>query len=203
MKPEKYRMSFTTGGLFRQESLRIAELYANTNDWNEVYKTVLENNVLQARTTSTTKRNYREISVRLQTLTKNELDLLIDGTAQEQGYLLWLAVCRRYKFIREFAVEVIRERFLTLRYDLNNEDFDAFFNKKAEWHEEVDKITALSRQKMRQVLFKILREADLLTSGKTINAVILTPRFIRTISQTTPEDLLIYPTMESELKGVV
>jgi hypothetical protein len=42
-------MSFLVGGLFYQHSLSIAELYVTLNDWNKVYKKVLDENILQAR----------------------------------------------------------------------------------------------------------------------------------------------------------
>ncbi len=162
MNTEKYSMSFTTGALFHQESVKLARLYLEKGDWNEVRDEVIARNLLQARTTNSAKRICREICSRLKCLNRDELELLVEGNHQEQAYLLWLAVCRRYHFIYDFSAEVIRERFLTLRYDLSYEDYDAFFNAKMEWHEELEKITTATRNKLRQVMFKMLRETELL-----------------------------------------
>jgi hypothetical protein len=194
-------MYFTTGGLFRQESVKIALLYLKVRDWNTVNKKVHENNLLQARTMSTLKRVNREICSRLKTLSDQELELLIQGTNLDQNYLLWLAVCRRYQFIRDFAVEIIRERYLTLRQDLQYEDYDVFFNAKAEWHDELENITPTTRSKLRQVLFKILREVDLLTPTNTINHAMLSPGFVSVLLRYQRHDLLVFPVLESELKG--
>jgi hypothetical protein len=199
MKTGQYSMSFTTGTLFHQESVKIAELFLDTQDWKSVREIVLSENLLQARTLNTLKRVYREISSRLKKLHLDELDLLLSGTPQEQKHLLWLAVCRRYQFIADFAKEVLRERYISLKTDVSYEDFDIFFNKKAEWHEELDEIAPATRTKLRQTLFKMLREADLLTVNNMINPAILSARIINAIPQKDKQDILIFPVFESEL----
>jgi len=178
MNTEKYSMSFTTAALLHQESVNLAELYLEQGDWNEVRNEVIARNLLQTRTTSSAKRICREICSRLKHLHKDELELLVEGDHQEQAYLLWVAVCRHHRFIYEFSVEVIRERFLTLSYDLGYEDFDAFFNAKMEWHEELEKVATTTRNKLRQVLFRMLREAEILSPDNTIIPATLSPRFI-------------------------
>lgn len=194
-------MSFTTGGLFSRESVKLAMLFVELSDWDAVRNKVLAENLLQSRTFTTSQRVCREIISRLKTLNPNELDLLIHGTAQEQGYLLWISVCRCYKFIADFAVEIIRERYLGLKIDLHYVDFDSFFNRKSEWHPELDAIQPATRNKLRQVLFKILREAELLTVNNTINAVMLSPRLLEAIPRDSRQDVLFFPMFESELEG--
>ena len=126
--------------------------------------------------------------------------MLAHGTLQEQGYLLWLAICRRYRFIADFAMEIVREKYISLQFALDYEDFDFFFNKKSEWHEELDQIKPATRTKSRQILFKMLREADLLTSNNLINPAMLSPQLLSTISEEHRQNLLIFPAFESDLK---
>ena len=197
-----YLMSFTTGGLFHRESVQLAALYRDFGDWQAVQDRVIAENILQTRTVSTLKRVYREIASRLKTLSPTELAFLLEGSHQEQAYLLWLAVCRRYSFIADFAVEVLRERYITLKNDVTHDDFDAFFNHKSEWHPELDTISQATRSKLRQVLFRILREADLVTANNMINAAMLSPRLLDTILQGNRRDLLYFPAVESDLKGI-
>jgi hypothetical protein len=135
-------------------------------------------------------------------LSPGELEFLVEGSHQEQAYLLWLAVCRRYRFIADFAVEVLRERYITLKSDLTHEDFDSFFNRKSEWHLELDEITPATRSKLRQVLFKILREADLLTANNMIHAAMPSPRLLDLIHQGSRRDVLYFPAFESDVKGM-
>ena len=196
-------MSFTTGSLFHRESVKLAVLYSEFKDWNTVRDKVISENLLQTRTLNTSKRICREIISRLKNLSYSELDLLVEANSQEQGYILWLAVCRRYRFIGDFAIEVLRERYITLKTDLSYEDFDSFLNKKSEWHTELDEIRPTTKIKLRQVLFKILRETDLLTADNTINAAMLNHRILEAIPHDRRQDILFFPAFESDLKGIL
>lgn len=198
----RYIMSFTTGGLFLHESVKLATLYLDLGDWNSVRGKVIAENLLQTRTLNTLKRVFSEVLSRLRTFSPDELAFLVGGSHQEQAYLLWLAVCRRYRFIADFAVEVLRERYITLKTDLTNEDFDSFFNRKSEWHLELDEITPATRCKLRQVLFKILREADLLSSNNLIQAAMLSPRLLEAIHQGSRSELLYFPIFEPYVEGM-
>ena len=201
MNTEKYNMSFIGGGLLQQESVKLAELYLEKTDWGEVRKEAINKNLLQARTSSSAKRICPEICKRLSCLNQKELELLVTGDPREQAYLIWLAICRKYRLLYEFSVEVIRERFLSLNNHLSYEDFDAFFNAKAEWHEELEKITASTRYKVRQILFKMLREAGLWSTDKLIIPAMLSPRLINVICSHAHQDLHIFPIMETTIQG--
>jgi hypothetical protein len=202
MSNNRYSMSFTTGSLFHRESVKLAALYLELGGWNAVRDKVIAENLLQTRTLNTLKRVCREVISRLKTLSAEDLDFLVEANHQEQGYLLWLAVCRRYRFIADFAVEVLRERYISLKADLNHEDFDSFFNRKLEWHSEIDEVRPATRSKLRQVLFKILREADLLTANNMINAAMLSPRLLNLIPHSSRRDILYFPVFKSDLKGM-
>ena len=196
----RYSMSFTTGSLFHRESVKLAALYLDLGDWDSVRHKVITDNLLQTRTLNTLKRVCREIISRLKTLNLSELKFLLETSHQEQAYLLWLAVCRRYRFIADFAIEVLRERYITLKTDLNYEDFDSFFNQKSEWHSELDEVRPATRSKLRQVLFKILREADLLSANNIISAAMLSQQLIDLISHCSRREILYFPIFESDLK---
>jgi hypothetical protein len=199
----RYSLSFATGGLFHRESAKLAELYNELHEWNAVHTKVVSENILQARTESSLGRIWREVVARLKNLNDAELNLFIEANHQEQGYILWLAICRRYKFIADFAVDVLRERFITLKTDLNYEDFDSFFNRKSEWHSELDKMRPDTRNKLRRVLFKMLRDADLLTAKNLINAAMLSPKLLDMISHGNRKEVLYFPVFESDLKGML
>lgn len=188
-----YSLSFTTGTLLFQESIRMAELFAELQDWSAVREKVVAENLLQVRTQNTLRRFCREIISRLKLLNDAESALLVSGTAQEQRYLLWLAICRRYALIADFAREVVYERYLSLSLSLAPSEFDSFFNRKSEWHAELDEIAPATRGKLRQVLFKMLREADLLTKTGQINPALLSDRLLAAITQSDRQDLLLFP----------
>ena len=137
MVDTKYKMSFTSGALLYSESVKVAQLYSEMCDWSMVRESVIANNRLQMRTLNTSKRIYSEVSSRLKLLTPDQLNLFLQGSRDEQNFLLWLSICQRYRFIYDFAVEVIREKYLRLDLELSYRDYDIFFADKAEWFPEV------------------------------------------------------------------
>ena len=200
MTENPYVLSFTAGALLHQESLTVAELYGDLGDWEAVRSRVLEENLLQVRTLSAAKRVFREISSRLQQLTLAELELLRTGTRQEQGHMLWLAICKRYRFVYNFAVEVVREKVIRFDFDLSYDAYDVFFNNKAEWHPEVEGVAESTRKKLRQVLFRMMREANLLTQDNQILPAMLSPRAIEIIAADSPAYLLAFPISPPEIQ---
>lgn len=200
MKSEKYSMSFTTASLLRMESVALAAVYLDLRDWKIVREKVVSENLLQARTLNTSQRFCSEIVSRLKTLSDAELEFLVKGIFSDQGYILWLAVCRRYKFIADFAVEVLRERFCSLKTDLHLEDYEAFFHLKSEWHPELDTLTPATSKKLRQVLFKILREVDFLNEDKTIKAAMLSPEILEVFSLRDYLDIQFFPIFDRTLR---
>lgn len=193
MPPTPYKLSFTAAPLLQQESVKLAELFMECKDWDMVRDEVLSKNLLQARTQSSLRRICQEVIPRLGTLSQDELDLLVQGSSQEQVQLLWIAVCRQYRFVAEFAVEVLRERYLSLKGDVRLVDFDSFYNQKSEWHPELENLSLSTRNKLRQVLFRIMREADLLARNNTINAAMLSPRVMDLLTLHNPRDLSYFP----------
>lgn len=190
-------MSFTAGALLQSESVTIAKLYLELGSWNEVKDKAIANNVLQSRAVSTLKRISYEVISRLSTLTREELILLVNSSHKDQAYLIWMAVCRHHKFIADFATEVLRERFITFKPDLQYSDFDVFFNRKCDWHSELDGLSISTKKKLRQVLFKMLREADFLDGKNNIQATILSPRLLEVIERNGGRDIMYFTVSEN------
>lgn len=201
MTNSKYQMSFTTGGLFFNESLVVAELYNDIHEWQETRDKVLSENLLQARTESSAKRRAREICSRLKLLTEDQLQLLISGSPQEQQYLLWIAVCKRYSFIREFMVEVVREKYLRIDLHLQQHDYEIFFENKAEWHEELEQFRNSTRAKLKQVLFKIMREAEVISQEDMIIPGLLTEQLTKVLAADNPSWLAALPLSDMDVNS--
>ena len=176
MATDRYRLSFTTGGLFLQEAPLVAERYLVLRDWSQTRDQVRGDNLLQVRTAAAALRISKELVARLQHLEVPELEELLEASRSERGYLLWAAACRRYAFIRDFAIEVLREHHLLLRHQLSFGDYDSFYNAKALWHTELDDIAPSTQRKLRQNLFRMLREADLVSNQGIIQRALLSPR---------------------------
>ena len=194
---ETYLMSFTTGGLFLQESLLFADLFLETNDWLIVSKKVKENNLLQSRMSSSAQRVSQEIVGRLKCLNETELNFLLKGSNLDQRLILWVAVCRKYTFIRDFAIEVLCFKYRTYKTKIDKDDYELFYSQKEDTHPEVEKLAPSTKDKLRSVMFKNMRDVGLIDKAGTINAILPTREFIYLMRTESPEDLMIFPIPDS------
>lgn len=199
MMVERYRLSFTTGGLFLLEAPLVAERYLATRDWSLARSQVRDGNLLQVRTAAASTRISKELVSRLELLDQAELEFLLDCNLRERAYLLWVAACRRYSLIREFAKDLLREHFILLRRQLTTSDYEAFIGSKALWHVELDELTFSTQRKLRQNLFRMLREAGLLSEQLIIQPVLLSPLFAQLLARRGIEQLLVFPASDQEI----
>lgn len=186
-------MSFSTGGLCVTESVKLAQLYGVHGDWEIVRDYANDHKILGFRTQTASKRTVRELIDRLQNLSNRELDLLFEANGKDQALLLWLAVCRTYLFVAQFAIEVLQEHFLSLRMTVTHDDFDNFFDAKAEWNETLAQLSPSTRSKLRQVLFRMMREADIVSKDGTLHPIYLPPVIQNDIAQHDPKGLSYFP----------
>ncbi|MDG3012425.1 DUF1819 family protein [Rhodococcus sp. D2-41] len=190
----RYALSFTSGGLLSREGETIAAVYLDSHDWQATRARVVDYNLLQARTNSSLVRVARETVQRLAVLGDDEIALLVEGSPTERHHMMWAAACRRYTLIGDFAEEVLRERFLLMTPTLDADDFDRFITGKSLWHPELDGLKPSTRQKLRQTLFRMLREAGLRTDPGDIVPAVISERVIEALDRRTPSDMRFFPT---------
>ncbi|MGO1311407.1 MAG: DUF1819 family protein [Brevibacterium aurantiacum] len=196
-KHDRYALSFTSGALLTREAVIAAPLFLEVRDWNAVRNRLRAENLLQARTASSGFRLAREVAQRLAVLTDAELDLLQDASPSERGHLMWIAACRRYAFIGDFAEEVVRERFLLLTPTLGYDDFDSFVRGKALWHPELAEVKDSTLQKLRSTVFRMLTEAGLLVGDEIVHAP-LSERVRDALDAQVQSDVRFLPTRDNK-----
>jgi len=196
---QSYKMSFSTGGLFINESVEIAKIYRPSETWKETVTRALDEGVAVLPKLTSQRRTLHEIANRVSALTTDERAFLIeDADRQERQSLLWLATCRAYRFVGEFSIEVIREQYLSYQLDLPLESFDVFFDAKAEWDDGLAGISQSTKLKLRQILFRIMREAEILSEDNRIQTAYLSQRVKLMIENNNREDLLFFPGVSVE-----
>lgn len=104
-----YALSFTTGGLFVAEASVAARLYNELNEWRAVRQELASGQHVAFRTKATANRVSREIVSRLELLNREKLSLLAEGAPNVRVAISWIAACRRFEMIADFARTVIAE----------------------------------------------------------------------------------------------
>lgn len=191
---QPYKMSFTSGGLFLNESITVAGFHLPGENWHDTLVRSLEGGATSLPKKASNRRTLREIINRLSTLSEAEVNFLKDeAERQEQQYLLWIATCRAYRFVREFAVEVICDRYLSYQLDLPLESFDIFLDAKSDWDEGLASVADTTRKKLRQIVFRMMREASILSDENRIQSTHFSPKLLASIEDNSPADLEIFP----------
>jgi hypothetical protein len=188
---EPYSFSFLTGALYLPESLAVAALARTEYDWAKALHQAAEDNLLKQRKSASRTRLLREIRYRLQQMSREELAFLCDAGSRDQRQLLFIAVCRRFRFIREFVEEVLCPKAAALDIQLYPADFARFFDRKGADSPEVDRLTPKSIAKIKQVLIRMLAEAGLLdsTASQRIVQPVPSKALVNLLAKTDPMHL--------------
>ncbi len=200
LRPQ-YKLSFTIGALFYKEAVETAQLYVLTYSWVAVREAIIQSNCFHAHGVGALKRICREIISRLQCLTPEQLEIVADGIETEQRQMLWIAICKRYAFIRDFSIEVVCEKLLNLDPTLEEQDYTAFFNAKAQWHDELNAIEMSKQKKIKQVLFRMLRQAGILSPDNILIPWVVSPRATRALLNDPSDIYRAAPMAETHAKA--
>ena len=157
---KKYKFSFTAASLRTKDLVTI--VLRETSKNNDDIELILGNGK-----STTGKRLLLELNNWLSTLTRPQIEVLKNGTFKAQNEMAFLAVCKYFDFIREFVIEVVREKYLVFDYELTDGDYLSFFRRKSEFHPEMDNLTDITQKKLKQVTFKILEQAGIIDAVKS------------------------------------
>jgi len=197
----KYILSFTAASLRLNEMIKVAKAAYDNNATD--LKVVKESGVVFSSVkTRTSDREFREVRKRLEKLTPEQLRILINGDLISQKQIAFLAVCKRYRFIREFTIEVIRDKVLVFDFKLNESDFNSFINSKLLLHPELEAFSESTRKKAKQVMYRILEQAGIINNAvdKAILPQILQQDVINAIVRDDPAWLKIFMMPDRDIK---
>ena len=222
----RYRLSFTVGGLLATQGRTLAEMYLKhvsdnggqpdpNRENREIGEAItmiraqaIEENVLAIRTVTASKRIVAETLKRLSVFTSEELAYLsgADAPTSDRETLMWIAMCRYYAIVGEFAFDVLKAHYLTGRISLDFEDYARFMADRATWHPEIDQLSELTAKKLRGNLFKAMSEAHLLRADaggtrKNHNTILsCTPsRVLADMLKKRPDSFAYLPMRETSL----
>lgn len=198
-------MSFTAVSLRVNESVQIIQA-ARELGLSDLSQLPGKLELIGGGNSRTSDRQFREIRKRLDLLTPSQRELLATGDLDTQRQLCFLSVCKLYGFVRDFTVEVLREKVLVFDYTLGYDDYDIFYNRKKQDHPELAELTESTRKKIRQVTFKMLEQAGLVFNLKgsyTIQLQFLGQQLTNVILQDNPEWLKIFHYTDYQIKQML
>jgi len=197
-----YNFAFTGAALKFHDFMRLVNYIADHQfdiEWHP-----LDPGLIMRRSNArTNQREFQELIKRYLQLTPEQRTLIADLDTIGQKQLALLGICKAYPFIRDFIVEVVREKFLSLDYQLTDGDYQSFYNRKLELHPELESFAESTTKKARQVTWRILEEAGLInnTQDRIILPQFVNQRIIKGVAADNPALLKIFLMTDSELKA--
>jgi hypothetical protein len=151
----------------------VADKYVEREDWETVREMVLNENLLQERTQRYQRIVYDEIQSRLSKLSEQQIQLIATGQRNDVRALIWIALCKQYRFIYDFTVEILAKLHLMAAPKVTYDDYATFFHAKAEWHPEIDSVSDKTKSNARQALFLMMRQCGVITDDKELLPMLL------------------------------
>lgn len=151
------------------DSRRIASLlltHPSDTEWEHSLKV---ENILQKNTPSTAFRQARLIRKRLMLLDEEGLKLIAEGEMEVSVQLLLAAAIKHSCLLGDFLHDVYARQLRRMETALNSNLWDAFWVECAHRDSEIECWSASTKEKLYQVIIRILVEAKYLDSSRKLN----------------------------------
>jgi hypothetical protein len=163
-----YSASLTKSSLKVPESRIIARLLLERVDETAWKRAILDENVLQKRSPSTAKTFAENIRHRLLTMKPDLWELIRDGSPTVATQTVLAATLKHSRLLADFFDQVIREHARQFKTTLSDRDWADFIEECRARDPNVGKWTPVVIAKLRQVVFRILGEAEYVDSAKML-----------------------------------
>ena len=144
----KYRA--ITGENFYFNEMRSLCNFILKNDITEetLKEKLMENDVLDCKSMSNFNKKYHTVNKRIKFLNRNLMKILVESNVEEGKFLNLYTILCSERFIAEFMEEVVKNKYKSYEYYLNEGDFNNFLQYKEEQSEIVNGWTNAGKKKM-------------------------------------------------------
>lgn len=198
-----YNFSFTAAAMQFHDFIRLAN-HVTEHQLDLEHERPDPDHIMRRPNSRTNRREFHEMLKRYLALTIEQRHLIVELDTNSQKQLALLGICKVHAFIRDFIVEVVREKFLALDYQLTDGDYRAFFNRKLELHPELERLADSTTNKVRQITWRILEEAGLInsTKGRLILPQFINPKVIDIVAADNPALLKIFLMADQDINAL-
>lgn len=189
----KYSLSFTAASLRLSDFIKFADYFENFEGEIRATK-VNADEVLGTGNKKSNQRIVAELVRRYNALTTEQKGLMTRGSFDAKKQISYLAIAKSNQFIRDFIIEIVREKALVYDLKLDYSDFNIFINRKIPTHQELEVFKESTMYKAKQTLFKILADAGIIdsTSSRQLQSQWLSEEVKMIIVKDNPEWLKLF-----------
>lgn len=200
-----YNITFTAGAAMLNEMHTVAEaLLECDGDWKRTKDKTFRENLMEKDKMSSNQRYFALMKQRLEVLTSDEMEMLVNSTVAVRRQIVLLAICKAHSFIYDFISETVRDCFYNQYIKVTHANYNEFYNEKKYEHPELEQVSEDTIYKMRQVIFRILEQAEIIEDVESgiIRRPYLSEKLERIIVKDNPKWLAIYLYSNNEINNL-
>lgn len=171
----KYSAKLTGESFLLQELKIVAKLKKEGYSDKEIRKTIIDENLFQYKVKSSISRRLTPLMQRVNVLNEKLIDRLIENPLEDGIIINLYAIMKNDRLFFEFMNEVMRDKLSSKNEILEKKDINIFFDIKIEQSDDVANWSDATIAKIKQVIKKILSEADIIEDVKvgTLHKIIM------------------------------
>lgn len=200
-----YNITFTAGAAMLNEMHAVAEaLLECDGDWERTKDKTFRENLMEKDKMSSNQRYFALMKQRLEVLTSDEIEMLVNSTVAVRRQIVLLAICKAHSFIYDFISETVRDCFYNQYIKVTHANYNEFYNEKKYEHPELEQVSEDTIYKMRQVIFRILEQTEIIEDVESgiIRRPYLSETLERVIVKDNPKWLAIYLYSNNEINNL-
>lgn len=173
----KYNAGLMSQSFWFIEFKKIVLLYHGGNDYNEIKRQCIEENLLGAINPNREQRMCGYLLSRLRSMDERLVKIFVDSDVSNQKLINFITIMNTNKLFFEFIYEIYRKKLIIGESNIDLKDVNIFFSQKESQNEDLASWKESTKKKLRSLFLNLLIEADLVKwaddkkKNRTINRV--------------------------------
>jgi len=163
---EDYSAKLTAEPFLYNETKIIARYLLDGENEKKLRKRNIEENLIKHKKIGSVKRVNAPIFRRLMVMDKEMLEEFVNSDIETSKYILLYAIMKTDKLVRDFIIEVYKDKLFMRKEYIEKFDIDNWYEEKCMLSQILRERTESTSAKLKQVIMKILQDSGLLIKEK-------------------------------------
>lgn len=169
---EDYSAKLTGEPFLYNETKIIGRYLLEGANEEELKKQNIEENLIKHKKISSVKRVNAPIFRRLKVMSKEMLEEFVCSDIETSKYILLYAIMKTDKLVRDFVIEVYKDKLYMRKEYIEKFDIDNWYEEKCILSRTLKERTESTAAKLKQVIMKILQDSGLVIKEKNMYRII-------------------------------
>lgn len=157
------------GSLMLREGQLVADLMLSKPSVDEWKEQIVNQNILQKNSDASAKRNGSTLKKRLNTASDELKSIIAYGGSDVARQGMFACVLINSPILSDFMKDVVIDAKRIYRQTIDQNDWDYFWEERCRIHSEFAELTESTTYKIKQVVFKLLADAEYIDSSSRKN----------------------------------